>query len=751
MTSDSASAINADDLRIDGIRSRLPGVESTLADLVAGGVDALVLRDGTFLIGDASAAVTQSEARYRHLINRMDGLVAELRPSGEILYLNAAMSILLGHSAAAMGGGNFFDQLFQLQIAANSKALKTQFLEADELNAFQTVFRAPDGSEKILSWNAAHVVDASGQLERLIFLAFDVTAQVAAERESRVAAIAFESQEGMTVTDAHGTILRVNGAFSKITGYSAGEALGNNPRLLKSGRHDAAFYAAMWGELAKNGIWQGEIWNRRKCGEVYPEWLAITAVKTEQGQVTHYVGTFLDNTLRKAAASEIERLAFYDPLTQLANRRLAQDRLTQALAASFRRNRVGALMLIDIDNFKTLNDSLGHDVGDKLLVEVGVRLASCVREGDTVARFGGDEFVVILQDLQASGQAAAQAEAVASKIQARLRQEYWLELNLSDGMSNKRRHHCSASIGITLFHDGLLDPDILMKQADLAMYQAKAAGRNTLRFFDAEMQQAVNQRSELEGALRRAIGQEQFVLFYQTQVDRSGQHVGAEALIRWLHPERGLINPNEFIGFAEETDLILAIGRWVLQTACTQLARWAKQPDLSHLTLAVNISARQFHHDDFVAQVIGLLEQTGANPKRLKLELTESLLIQNLDDVISKMHELKRQGIIFSLDDFGTGYSSLAYLKRLPIDQLKIDQSFVHDALNSFNDAAIVKTVVALGQTFGLEVIAEGVETQEQREFLANISCLLYQGYLYSRPLPVAEFEALVQGGDCAV
>jgi diguanylate cyclase (GGDEF)-like protein len=487
------------------------------------------------------------------------------------------------------------------------------------------------------------------------------------------------------------------------------------------------------------------MWNRRKNGEVYPEWLTINAVKGEDGQITNFVGTFVDSTLRKAAAHEIERLAFFDPLTALANRRLMLDRLKRALTNSARRNRSGALMLIDLDNFKSLNDTLGHNIGDKLLVEVGQRLAACVREGDTVARLGGDEFVVILEDLGETGQAVMQAEAVATKIQDRLRQAYSLELSSLANVSNKCSHHCTSSIGITLFRDGVLSPDELIKQADLAMYQAKAAGRNSLRFFYPEMQAAVSLRAVMEAELRSAIREEQFVVHYQMQVNADGQTVGAEALVRWNHPQRGLVLPGEFIDLAEETALILPLGRLVVKAACEQLASWASQPELTHLTLAVNVSALQFHHEDFVTQVAAILEETGANPERLQLELTESLLIKNLEGVIAKMMSLKRKGVSFSLDDFGTGYSSLAHLKRLPIDQLKIDLSFVRDVLTDPSDAAIARTVLALGQSLGLEVIAEGVETRAQQDFLASLGCTLYQGYLFSLPLPLKEFQDLVR------
>lgn len=445
----------------------------------------------------------------------------------------------------------------------------------------------------------------------------------------------------------------------------------------------------------------------------------------------------VDITERKKADDEIKRLGFYDNLTGLPNRRLLFDRLAQAIAVSCHSRRLGAMIFIDIDNFKDLNDTAGHDMGDKLLPKVAVRLLRCVRECDTVARSGGDEFAVILQDLSEDAlEAAPKAMDLGSRLLASLNQPI-----IIDG----KRYYISVSLGIMLFGDQNQTIREVVRCADLALYEAKAAGRNTLRFFDPEMYVAVTARAALESDLRGALLRKEFVLYYQPQVDSVKGLVGVEALVRWQHPERGLVPPMDFISLAETTGLILPLGGWVLDTACKQLFVWSKRENTASLTIAVNVSARQFKQKDFVEQVLEVLAQTGANPARLKLELTESLLVDNVDDLIGKMGILMSHGVGFSLDDFGTGYSSLAYLKRLPLQQLKIDRSFVHDVLTNSNDAAIAKMIIALSQTMGLSVIAEGVETEEQREFLAALGCNAYQGYLISPPLPIGKMEALMK------
>ncbi len=464
-------------------------------------------------------------------------------------------------------------------------------------------------------------------------------------------------------------------------------------------------------------------------------WVSISGapIFDAQGTFCGYRGTGRDISARKAAEAEIERLAFFDALTTLPNRRMLIDRLQHALEASTRNGLHGALLFIDLDNFKVLNDTLGHHMGDLLLQQVAQRLQECVRSADTVARLGGDEFVVMLEELDGDALvAASQAEVVAKKVLSALNKQFAL---------GNHNVHSSPSIGVTLFFQHKHNIEELLKRADLAMYQAKGAGRNTLRFFDPDMQAAASERAEMEADLRRALQDEQFVLYYQPVVDQAGGVTGVEALLRWQHPVRGMVSPAIFIPVAEQTGLILPLGRWVLEAACAQLVAWNDSPHTQRLSIAVNVSARQFRHPDFSTHILDLLRTSGANPYRLKLELTESLLLTDFEEAVLKMGELRSIGVSFSLDDFGTGYSSLAYLKRLPLDQLKIDQSFVRDVLTDANDAAIARTILSLAKSLDLGVVAEGVETQGQRDFLLQAGCRAFQGYFFGRPVPVEQLR----------
>ncbi len=475
---------------------------------------------------------------------------------------------------------------------------------------------------------------------------------------------------------------------------------------------------------------------QRRGADGQTVWVSVSGepIHDAAGRFTGYRGVARTINARKQAEAQIERLAFYDELTGLPNRRLLLDRLDCAVAACTRDGGHGALLFLDLDNFKGVNDTLGHEWGDRLLVQVGARVAACVRASDTVGRLGGDEFVVVLRGLHAvETEAAAEAEAVAQKMQLALNQAYDVQ-----GLEI----HSTPSIGIALFSSAAQSVQELLKRADLAMYQAKAQGRNTLCFFDPDMQAAASARSALEADVRHGLQRGEFLVHYQPVVDAEGQVLGTEALVRWQHPQRGMVYPGEFIALAEQTGLILPLGRQVLRVACAQLAQWSALPATAHWSVAVNVSAQEFRHPEFVQRVLEVLHDTGADPAQLKLELTESLLLHDVEDSIAKMQALRTRGVGFSLDDFGTGYSSLSYLKRLPLDQLKIDQSFVRDVLTDPNDAAIACTVVALARSLGLEVVAEGVETAGQRDFLLRNGCRRFQGYLFGRPVPAQDLQA---------
>jgi len=559
------------------------------------------------------------------------------------------------------------------------------------------------------------------------------------DSESRLNSIIQSEPACIKIVDGQGNLVQMNPAGLEMIQADAPEQVVGRPVLdLIAPEYHAAFAALHQRVIAgERAELEFEIVGLRGVRR----WLHTHAVPLRHEGKTVHLALTSDVTERKRAEHQIQQLAFYDPLTGLPNRHLLMDRLRQAISALRRRGAHDALIMLDLDNFKAVNDSWGHLVGDKLLLEVAQRLRSCIREGDTVARFGGDEFVIILGDLEASGMAALQAEAVGFKLLDRLKEPYALEQQHPDGSVSARTHYCSASLGICMFTDDSVSIDELLKRADTAMYQAKAAGRNTLRFFDAQVQNQVSEHAELESDLRVAAQQGQLVLHYQPQVTHDGRIIGTEALVRWFHPRRGLLMPAAFIALAEESGMILEVGQWVLETACAQLASWSRSDATRALTLAVNVSALQFGQDDFVENVLQTLTQTGAPAQRLKLELTESLLIQDVEGTISKMSALKAVGVGFSLDDFGTGYSSLYHLKRLPLDQLKIDQSFVRNITADNNDAAIARMIMALAQSMGLGVIAEGVEKAEQAEFLQGLGCHTFQGYLFGRPMPVQEFQ----------
>ncbi|MBF0421739.1 MAG: EAL domain-containing protein [Magnetococcales bacterium] len=553
-----------------------------------------------------------------------------------------------------------------------------------------------------------------------------------AEDQYKLYAKIFDSAgEGIVITDADANIVAVNSAYTKMTGYRPDEVLGANPKILQSRRHPKEFYTSMWQTLREKGVWQGEIWDRKKSGEIFPKWLIINAVHDDAGTVGHYVGIFSDITHVEATQEQMHHMAWYDPLTHLPNRVLFRDRVTQEIALSGRAKTHAALFFIDLDRFKFVNDTLGHNAGDDLLFQVAQRLQQCFRLTDTIARMGGDEFTVLLPNPGESQDIGHLAERVIQD----LKQSFLVA---------GHEFFIGASIGIALFpHDGT-DFETLYKNADIAMYNAKDAGRGIYKFFSPEMNEKTTSRLSLERDLRKALDHDELVLFYQPKIQVSSGHiVGMEALVRWRHPEKGMISPGDFIPLAEETGLIIPMGLWVLKTACQQVQLW-RHMGWKHLRVAVNLSALQVKREDIVRQVADVLVETGLPSDGLELEITESIAMHDVEQTIGIIRTFREMGIHISIDDFGTGYSSLSYLKSLPLHALKIDQSFVRDLVENSEDASIVISIISLAAAMNLEVVAEGVETEEQLNFLAKQNCSQAQGYFFSRPVSADEFLQLL-------
>ncbi len=564
----------------------------------------------------------------------------------------------------------------------------------------------------------------------------DITELKRNDEKLKMAEKVFENTiEGVVVTDADGLIQWVNPAFTKITGYSQSEATGQNPRILKSERHKDTFYRDMWNDLENKGQWQGEIWNRRKNGETYPEWLTISAIKDETGKTVQYVSIFNDITERIQREERIKYQAYHDALTGLPNRALFHDRLSMALTHAHRNGEMVAVMMLDLDQFKRINDTLGHPVGDRLLQEVGKRLITYLREGDTVSRLGGDEFALILEDIQSIENVIKVAQKILRKM------ETPVHINAHD-------LHISTSIGISLYPSDGQDVDTLLKHGDTAMYQAKQEGRNRYRFYTPEMNDKALQRLAMENELRKALEREEFLVYYQPKLDlSSGKVIGAEALVRWQHPQLGFLSPVEFIPLAEETGLIKPIGDFVLRTACLQNKRW-QDKGLNKIDISVNLSAVQFQQKNLLQKVANCLAETGLDPSYLELEITESSAIQNPQVTVKTLKGFKKLGIQLSIDDFGTGYSSLGLLNQLPLDKLKIDKSFIRDITSDKDNQAIVLAIIAMSSNLGLKLVAEGVETREQMLYLKDHQCDQIQGYLISPPIPPEDFERFLSVDD---
>lgn len=677
----------------------------------------------------------RSEARYHAIADGVSDAIVLAGPDRIIEWINPAFTQMFGYQMQDLLGRE------TRVLYADEKDYQRQGEQhyhkqtGPQSDTYEMNYRKKDGEIFVGETLGTPLKTEAGELLGYAAVIRDVTRRRHTEDQLRIAAAAFEVDNGIMITDVSLQIEKVNRAFTRITGYSSDEAVGRKPDLLQSGRHSKRFYQQMWQSIKAQGYWQGEIWNRKKTGEVYPEWLTISVVCNEAGELTHYIAAFTDISERKAAEKRIHMLAFYDPLTQLANRRLFYDRVEHARVTSERSQECGAILMLDLDHFKLLNDSQGHQAGDQLLIEVGRRIEQHVRDADTVSRLGGDEFVVLLESLSSNkDQAASCVNEVAEKIYESLVQPY--------DLADVKDYRITPSIGVTLFQGQDARVEDLLKQADVALYEAKSAGRNTIRFFNPDMQDKVDLRASMEASLGRALMQDEFQLYYQPQISAQGYLIGAEVLLRWFTNEGEMVSPAEFIPLSEDTGLIVPIGYWVIEIACKQLHKWQQQLPARELSLSINVSARQFHQHDFVSRFKEIIEKCGASPQGLKLELTESVVLNDVGSVIEKIEELKRLGLGFSMDDFGTGYSSLSYLKRLPLDQLKIDTSFVRDLVSSENDLAIVRAIIAMGHSLNLHVIAEGVETEAQKKQLEYYECDAYQGYLYARPMNLQDFEA---------
>ncbi len=693
---------------------------------------ALRKEDGTLvsLVG-VTQDVTDLEEPQRELdriFTLSRDILCILGAAGRFVRVNPAFWENLGYTEQELLSVPFY-QLIHPDDRPASKAeyAKYRHGEKSETVNFENRFRHKDGSYRWFQWRAI----SEGELIYCVIR--DITEQKEIEKELRQAAAVFENtREGVVITDINAKILAVNKALSDISGYSREEVLGKTPQLWKSNRHDEAFYQALWTSLSQTGQWRGEIWNRRKSGEAYPAWLAIDSIQDDQGKVTNYVSVLSDISSVKQSQEQIQFLAHHDPLTELPNRLLFNARLEHALQRAQREQQRVAVLFLDLDNFKSINDSLGHPVGDALLQEVAVRLRGLLREEDTVARVAGDEFIIILDEVAGP----EEASLVAEKLLAAFDESIKLKSN---------ELHITISIGIVLFPNDGKNVTELVKNADAAMYHSKENGRNRFSFYTSELTAEASEQLRIGNELRGALSRGELSLHYQPQYALSdGRLVGAEALLRWTHPELGMISPARFIPIAESTGMIIPIGGWVLRMACKQVKAWRDQ-GLDIERISVNVAGQQIDQMDILQAVHAVLQKTGLDARMLELEVTETFIMQRAEQAISVLEQLRDMGITLAIDDFGTGYSSLSYLKRLPLHRLKVDKSFVDGVTNNPNDMAIARAVIALARSLDLDVIAEGVETEGQEAFLKAEGCDEVQGYYYSRPLPPEEFVKLLR------
>ncbi|MBD9362395.1 putative bifunctional diguanylate cyclase/phosphodiesterase [Methylomonas fluvii] len=673
-----------------------------------------------------------SQARYFDLYDLAPVGYLTVSSRDSILEANLTATQLLGvprHALLSQALSRYIAFADQDIYYLHRKAL----IESAQAQTCELNFVKADGADFCVRLEMNLAIAADGeQILRIVIS--DISREKTKDQYLRQAAAMFETaREGVMVTDANMRILVVNRAFTELTGYAAEEVIGKTPKTLKSGRQDQAFYADMWGQINNCGYWQGEIWNRRKDGEIYPQMLSISAVRDENNRVTHYVGVFSDISQLKDAVARLEFLAHHDPLTNLPNRLLLFARLEHCIGLSRRERKSAALLMLDLDRFKDVNDSFGHLAGDELLQQVAAKLSCRLRGIDTVTRLGGDEFAILLEDLARPQDAALVAAEIIESLN-----EPWR-------LSNGSEVRVGVSIGISLLPEHGNSSEELLQHADVALYRAKAEGRGNFKYFSEDLTQAALRRLNLESLLRRALRHQELLVYYQPQVDIStGRIIGAEALLRWHHAQEGMIPPSQFIPVAEEIGLIADIGEWVLTQVCRQGRCWL-DAGLPPIKLAVNLSPHQLRHGDIAASIDAILSQTGFPPEFLELELTESALMERETEVVLVLCQLRALGVRIAIDDFGTGYSSLAYLKHFPLDVLKIDKTFIDDIPQLEDDKEIASAIIGMGHTLRLQVLAEGVETQEQLDFLQEHGCDFYQGYLKSPALPASDFAALLR------
>ncbi len=679
-------------------------------------------------VAERTAEVSRQLHFMEQLIEAIPGPVFYKDREGRYLGCNQHYVNLLGKPRSELIGATVYD-VAPKDLADRYFAADQELINNPGSQVYDTQVRSASGELRDVMFQKATFANPDGSVGGIIAVMFDISERKRLEARLQQAATVFDSSaEGITITAPDGTIIAVNRAFTEVTGYTESEVLGRNPRILQSGRQDRDFYRQMWESIARDGRWQGELWNKRKDGRLVPESLTISAVRDAAGNVMHYVGVFSDITEIKRANELLEHQAHHDHLTGLPNRLLLEDRLLGAVLRAQREQTQVAVLFVDLDRFKNINDSLGHHVGDRVLCEVAQRFRALTRESDTVARLGGDEFLIVMEGIPDPAMVSRIADKILDNLRANpvtLEQEFFI----------------GASIGISLFPQDGADPTTLMKHADAAMYRAKERGRNAYEFFTRDLTQSSLARFKMETELRHAIERDQLRIFFQPQFSlKTGERLGAEVLVRWHHPELGLVAPGSFISLAEESGLIVALGEWVQQAACGRWAEWAFA-GLNPGVLSINVSGVEFRRGKIEETVRKALAASRLPPELLELEITESAMMNQAEQSIEVLHRLRAMGIGLAIDDFGTGYSSLAYLKRLPLNKLKVDQSFVRGLPDDAEDCAIVRAVIALGHSLQLKVIAEGVETTEQQEFLAGMGCDEMQGYLRGKPMPADEFR----------